>query len=233
MNYDILCMYLLCENALQSLIFLKIIKLLQSLFSIILQISHCVLFLFKLYSTVEMFAFIGLFIYLFKISVEEEAELFANDLLKHGGISETIKIPKDKDIPKTASDEDYLISEMIKTLKTVEKYAKEGNDKFSEHQENLEKLIKETDPKTKFVDYLDEKILNLETSGKLLEEHLYIEAEINKKIKQELDIIIKQKNKIQLENEKLRNSLKTLIDIKVGNSNYELQLRGITEEHKR
>ena len=113
------------------------------------------------------------------------------------------------------------------------KYADEGNEKFSEQQENLEKLIKETGPKTKFVDDLDKKIIYLETSGKLLEEKLYVKAETNKKMIQELKEMIKQKNEIQLENTKFKSSLRNPMDENMGDSDHESKLRGVTGEHRR
>ena len=112
------------------------------------------------------------------------------------------------------TSEDGFVSDMIKTLENVKRNANDMNEKISEQQFNVDKLIEEIDPKEKFVQYLTKKIDHLEERGKILEESLYMSAEDNTGKKAELREMIEQKDKIKLENVKLKNSLSRLVERK-------------------
>ena len=152
------------------------------------------------------------------------------EALKQEGRSKLVQIPAD--ISKNYSD-NSIISEMIKTLEIVKKNGNEMNEKITEQQANLEKLIKEIDQKNKFVGHLDKKIVDLEQIGKQLEESLYFRAETNKKMKKELKEILDQKKKIQSGNMIFMNQLKGVMGKKVKYQEHEDELERMREEYKR
>ena len=125
------------------------------------------------------------------------------------------------------------VSDMIETLENVKRNANDMNEKISEQQFNLDKLIEEIDPKEKFVQYLTNKIDHLEERGKILEESLYISAEDNTGKKAELLEMIEQKNKIKLENVKLKNSLSRLVERKGEHSHNQQKKMLLTEEYRK
>ena len=127
---------------------------------------------------------------MFAVVSTSEGIVYEDNLIVHNETMDMVEENKRNDgietvkmrLPVTQStnreiritSDDGLVCDMIETLENVKWNANDMNEKISEQQFNLDKLIEEIDPKEKFVQYLTNKIDHLEERGKILEESLYM-----------------------------------------------------------